>query len=102
MFRAASLSLFCVALQRSPDGFLLGDWCTLMRSEYAQGRLEPDVADALAQAVPGWSWSLTDTAFEINLDALKAVRACAAGRVCRAGVIISIQALLNGGAVPVQ
>lgn len=71
----------CFALQRSPDGFLLGDWCTLMRSEYAQGRLEPDVADALAQEVPGWSWSLTDTAFETNLDALKAVRAYVAACV---------------------
>lgn len=73
-------------VQRMADGFLLGEWCAARRSEYARGLLETDVAHALAEGVPGWSWNLVDTAFEINLEVLKQVRCQTARQLGRFGL----------------
>lgn len=64
------LYLLC-AVQRLPDGFQIGEWCSFRRSEYNKGDIHLDVADHIAAEVPGWTWNLLDTAFEEGLEVLK-------------------------------
>lgn len=59
------------SMQRLPNGFQLGEWCTARRGEHARGVLEADVAAALMAKVPGWSWRVGDAAFESSLAVLR-------------------------------
>lgn len=58
-------------MQKLPDGFLIGEWCSLQRSEYTKGDIPLDVADAIVTAIPGWVWNIRDGAFWDGLEVLK-------------------------------
>eukprot|EP00775_Hariotina_reticulata_P004740 gene4740-4990_t len=53
------------------NNFQLGTWCTERRGEYSRGELEVEVAQALQQQVPCWSWNLVDSAFESAVEVLR-------------------------------
>ena len=54
---------------RDPDGYPLGSWVSVRRSEYRAGRLVPERA-AILQGLPGWTWDKRSHNFDRGLEAL--------------------------------
>ena len=51
------------------DGFKLGLWVANRRKDYKVGRITPERVEAL-EAIPGWTWSLKDDAWEKGYERL--------------------------------
>jgi hypothetical protein len=51
------------------DGFRLGQWISVQRSRYANGKLEPARKRRLA-ALPGWTWDANEAAWQEGFDCL--------------------------------
>ena len=55
---------------KTADGFVLGVWISVRRREHSNGTLSPERIAAL-EALPGWTWSVLDDAWNQGMNALR-------------------------------
>lgn len=55
---------------RTKDGYKLGQWVTIARSDYRDGRLSADRQGRL-ESLPGWSWAPRESRWDIGFRRLK-------------------------------